>query len=78
MQMKHRQKKSAFVVKNTSGKIINESDAPIKIHVKVSSRAGRVTPQYSAILAVETKNERMRTVRDYEKQRDALRSAIAR
>lgn len=78
MQTKPARKNSKLIVKHVSGKVINESHTPIKGHVIVDSKTGRVASKCSAILVVETKNERMRTIREYEKQRDVLRSAIAR
>lgn len=78
MQTKPAQKNTKLIVKHVSGKVINESHTPIKGHVIVGSKTSHVAPKCSAILVVETKNERMRTIREYEKQRDVLRSAIAR
>lgn len=49
-----------------------------KMCVVVEKKQGRVEPCRSAILVIETKKERMRTIREYEKQRDSIRSIIAR
>lgn len=78
MQTKPARKGSKFIVKNVSGMVISESQTPIKGHMIADSKTGRAKSKCSAILVVETKNERMRTIREYEKQRDMLRSAIAR
>lgn len=65
-------------MKNGSGMVISESRTPIRGQVTANSKTGHVESRCSAILAVETKNERMRTIKEYEKQRDILRNAIAR
>lgn len=78
MQTKSAQKNSKIIVKHTSGRVINEPHIPSKGRIVVDSKIGYVAPKCSAILAVETKNERKRTIREYEKQRDILRSVIAR
>ena len=78
MQTKPARKSSKLIVKNVSGMVIRESQTPIKGHMIADSKTDRAKFKCSAILVVETKNERMRTIREYEKQRDMLRSAIAR
>ena len=78
MQTKPARKNSTLIVKHVSGKVISESHTPAKGHVIVCSKTGQATSRHSAILVVETKNERVRTIKEYEKQRDALRSVIAR
>ena len=78
MQNKAGRKNSTIMVKHTSRKMINKLDNPIKGRMKVDSKVGCLTSSCSAILVVETKNERLRTIREYEKQRDALRSVIER
>ena len=78
MQTKPARKNSTLIMKHISRKVIGESHAPTKGHVIVCSKTGHATFKHSAILAVETKNERVRTIKEYEKQRAALRSVIGR
>ena len=78
MQTKPTRKNSTLIVKHVSGKVISESHTQAKGHVVVCSKTGHTTSKHSAILVVETKNERVRTIKEYEKQRNALRSVIAR
>lgn len=78
MQTKLAQKSSKLIMKNTTGMVAGESHAPIKRQVITDSKTDHAKSKYSAILVVETKNERIRTIREYEKQRDLLRNAIAR
>ena len=78
MQTKPARKNTEFFVKNASGRSINEHKTPITGQIIIEAKTGRVGSRCSAILIVETKNERVRTLREYEKQRNALRSAIAR
>ena len=73
-----KRKNSRLIVKNVSGRVNSELHAPIKGQVKADSKTGLAKSKCSAILIVETKNERMRTIREYEKQRDILRNVIAR
>lgn len=78
MQTKPARKSPKLIVKNVSGMVISESHTPIKGNMIADSKTSRAKTKCSAILVVETKKERMRTIREYEKQRDMLRSAIAR
>lgn len=78
MQIKPARKKSTLFVKCVSGEIINKSHAPIEGHVVAGAPKDRSLSKCPAILVVETKNERKRTIKEYEKQRDVLRSVITR
>ena len=46
--------------------------------MSVREKEQNCTVKYSAILVVETKEERIQTIKEYEKQRDILRKEIAR
>ena len=78
MKNKHSRKNSTLMVKHVSIQVIKESHSPIKDRVIASSRVAHTTPKGSEILVVETKKERTRTIKEYEKQRDIIRSVIAR
>ena len=78
MQIKPARKNSTLFVKRVSGEIINKSHAPIEGYVVAGAPKDRSLSKCSAILVVETKNERKRTIKEYEKQRDVLRNVIAR
>lgn len=68
--------KPNIIVKRVSGKIISESNNTNKAYWITGAEASHAPRNFSAILVVESKNERMRTIREYEKQRDIVRNTI--